>query len=239
MKLKQTNDFHFKTFSVVQQKNAMKVNTDSVILGAYTSYTNPKTALDIGTGTGLLTLMLAHKYPNLLLDAVEIEQESLQEAELNFTNSPWSERINAENKALQDFVPTHKYDVIITNPPYFINSSKNPNHLKTTARHTDCLSFQEIIDFSKTHLTPKGILSLILPKTEGDIFEELALKNDLFLSQKLNISPLPNKDVNRVVLVFSLNKLNKPKIDNMLVYQEVSKYSQQHQELTKEFYLNK
>lgn len=238
MKPKHTNDFHFKTFSVIQQKNAMKVNTDSVILGAYTTFVIPKMALDIGTGTGLLALMLAHKYPNLIIDAIEIEKESLQEAQLNFTRSPWGKRINSFNKPLQQFVPNNKYDIIITNPPYFINSSKNPNQQKSKARHTDYLSFQEIIDFSKKHLTANGILSLILPKTEGDIFEGLAIKNSLFLSRKLNISPLPNKSVNRVVLVFSLQKVLNPVIENMLVYQEVNKYSQQHFELTKEFYLD-
>lgn len=239
MKPKHTNDFHFKTFSVIQQKNAMKVNTDSVILGAYTTFVNPKMALDIGTGTGLLALMLAHKYPNLIIDAIEIEKESLQEAQLNFTHSPWGKRMNSINKALQQFVPNSKYDIIITNPPYFINSSKNPNQQKTTARHTDYLSFQEIIDFSKTHLTPKGILSLILPKNEGDIFEKLALKSDLFLFKKLNISPLPQKTVYRVVLIFSLQKPIHSYVEDVTVYHEVNKYSQQHKELTKEFYLDK
>jgi tRNA1Val (adenine37-N6)-methyltransferase len=239
MKTKKTNDFHFKTFSVVQQVNAMKVNTDSVILGAFTTYPNPKKALDIGTGTGLLALMLAHKHPKINIDAIEIEKESLAEAQLNFTNSKWSNNIKAIYKSLQDFTPSSKYDLIITNPPYFINSSKNKNQLKTNARHTDRLSFDEIITFTKNNLTQQGILSLILPKTEGDVFEWLAIQNDLFLTQKLNISPLPNKNVNRVVLFFSKEQPISIIVKNMLVYKEVNKYSQQHYELTKEFYLEK
>ena len=215
----------------------MKVNTDSVILGAYTTHPNPKNALDIGTGTGLLALMLAHKFPNLNIDAIEIEKESLIEAQLNFSNSTWKNRINAIHKSLQEFTPNTKYDLIITNPPYFINSSKNENQLKTNARHTDSLSFEEIITFAKNNLTQQGILSLILPKTEADIFENLSLKKELFLSQKLNISPLPNKSINRVVLIFSSKKPINIVSEKMLVYQEVNKYSQQHYELTKDFYL--
>lgn len=239
MKTKQTNDFHFKTFSVIQQQNAMKVNTDSVILGAYTKHPTPKTALDIGTGTGVLALMLAHKYPELSIDAIEIEQNSLEEAAINFKNSPWSNRLNPICYSLQNFIPNTQYDLIITNPPYFINSSKNETQLKTNARHTDSLSFSDIIIFAQKHLTEKGILSLILPLTEGNIFEELALKNGLFLSQKLNITPLTNKNINRLVLVFCKTKPVNCIIENMLVYQEVNNYSQQHHELTKEFYLAK
>lgn len=237
--MKKTNDFHFKTFSVIQQQNAMKVNTDSVILGAYTTHKNPQKALDIGTGTGLLALMLAHKYTDLKIDAIEIDTKSLAEAQLNFKNSPWSERINTINKPLQEFIPNKKYDIIITNPPYFINSSKNQSQQKTQARHTDNLSFEEIISFTKNNLTLNGVLSLILPKTEGDIFEELAIKAGLFLVRKLNITPLPNKSINRVILVFGLQQKKEVQTESMLVYQEVNQYSKQHYELTKEFYLEK
>jgi tRNA1Val (adenine37-N6)-methyltransferase len=239
MRTKKTNDFHFKTFSIVQQKNAMKVNTDSVILGAYTTHPNPKKALDIGTGTGLLALMLAHKYPNLNVDAIEIEKDSCEEARYNFEQSNWCNRLTPIYNSLQNFVPNGKYDLIITNPPYFINSSKNSNSVKTQARHTDNLSFENIILFATNNLSMQGTLSLILPKTESDIFEEKAISNGLFLSEQLNISPLPNKNINRVISVYSIQSSPEITTNNMLVYQELNKYSKQHHELTKEFYLEK
>lgn len=238
--IKKTNDFHFKTFSVVQQKNAMKVNTDSVILGAWTQHSNPKKALDIGTGTGLLALMLAHKHSNLSIDAIEIDKNNLDEASHNFDKSIWKDRITAEHIALQDFAPQKKYDIIITNPPYFINSSKNKTNTKTQARHTDNLSFEEIITFALSHLSVNGILSLILPKTESEIFEKTAQLNQLHLSKKLLIKPLPNKNINRVAMEFKKSSQNNlVKQEHLTVYKSVNQYSSTHYELTRDFYLNK
>lgn len=231
--------FQFKTFSVKNEKSSMKVNTDSVLLGAWTQITeNTKTALDIGSGTGLLTLMLAHKNKDILIDAIEIEENAFVESKDNFENSNWNNRLTPFHISLQKFTPTRKYDLIITNPPYFLNSLKNELKNKSLARHTDSLSFEEIIEFCIQNLTSKGKLFLILPKEESDIFIEKSTTKNLFLNKKCTIKPNSNKPINRVLMEFSLTK-TKVILEKMEIYKAQNVYSDKHFELTKEFYLDK
>ena len=215
----------------------MKVNTDSVLLGAWAQIPeNTKTALDIGTGTGLLALMLAHKNINIQIDAIEIEENAFLESKENFEDSNWNNRLTSFHISLQKFTPTKNYDLIITNPPYFLNSLKNELKNKSLARHTDSLSFEEIINFCTKKLTPKGRVVLILPKEESDVFIGISENKDLFLNRKCTIKPNSNKPVNRVLMEFSLTK-TKIILEEMEVYKAQNIYSDKHRELTHEFYL--
>lgn len=231
--------FRFKQFSLKNEKSAMKVNTDSVLLGAWAKI--PETAkrgLDIGSGTGILALMIAQRNTNIELAGVEIEPNAFEESDFNFKKSPWPQRLLAVNLPLQDYIPESKIDFIITNPPYFVNDLKNLDSNKTQARHTDSLSFEEIIEFVIEHLSTDGYFNLILPKTESEIFINLAKKSWLFLTKIGFIKPNKNKEVNRVLMCFSKNKENL-KEETFCVYESHQVYSERHHELTNEFYLDK
>ncbi len=217
----------------------MKVNTDSVLLGAWTPINlDAKTGLDIGSGTGILALMLAQRNPNLTLTGIEIEPNAFEESKTNFENSDGKHRLTAVNLPLQEFIPNSKLDCIISNPPYFIDDLKNQDVNKSQARHTDTLSFEELINFAEIHLSETGTFSLILPKTEGEIFIKLASESKLHLQQIAYIKPNSNKPVNRVLMCFGKEK-KELREEMFCVYQSHQVYSERHHELTQDFYLDK
>ena len=217
----------------------MKVNTDSVLLGAWAEISeDTKTGLDIGSGTGILALMIAQRNPNIELIGIEIEKNAFEESKFNFENSPYYHRLKAVNLPLQEFAPDNKLDLIISNPPYFENDLKNEDKNKITARHTDSLSFKELINFVENNLTQKGKFNLILPFTESDIFRRLTKNSSLFLNKIALIKPNENKKVNRVMMCFGKEK-SILKEEEFCVYQSQGIYSKEHHELTKEFYLDK
>ena len=231
--------FQFKQFSVQNEKSAMKVNTDSVLLGAWADIpVNAKNGLDIGSGTGILSLMITQRNLNITVTGVEIEPKAFEESKCNFENSSWKQRLIAVNLPLQKFVPETKFDVIITNPPYFVNDLKNQDSNKSQARHTDTLSFEELISFAEEYLSEIGTFSLILPKTESEIFKKLTQNSSLHLNQIAFIQPNNNKLVNRVLMCFGKGKKKLEK-ETFCVYESQGVYSKRHHELTKEFYLEK
>ncbi|RYG02447.1 MAG: methyltransferase domain-containing protein, partial [Chitinophagaceae bacterium] len=168
----------------------MKINTDGTLLAVLSEKRNTTSILDIGTGTGVVALMLAQRYPDALVDAVEIDKSAADTAQKNFTNSVFSSRLTLYPASFQDFSvnqPLKKYDLIVSNPPFFINSLKNPDQQKQTARHTDSQFFEELVNFAFKHLQPEGIFTLILPPETGDSVKQFALKKGLFLNQVTNI----------------------------------------------------
>lgn len=231
--------FHFKQFAVQNEKSAMKVNTDSVLLGSWAEIPlDAKRGLDIGSGTGILALMIAQRSKEIKITGIEIEKNAFEESKINFENSPYSNRLKAVNLPLQKFVSDLKFDCIITNPPYFENDLKNEDENKKTARHTDSLSFQELIKFTENNLSQSGRLNLILPFTESEIFRKLAQASSLFLTKIAFIKPNKNKNTNRVLMCFSLTE-ETIKEEEFCVYKAPGVYSKEHHELTKDFYLDK
>ena len=231
--------FRFKKFSVQNEKSAMKVNTDSVLLGAWAPInSNAKTGLDIGSGTGILALMLVQRNPNLIITGIEIEPNAFEESKTNFENSEWKQRLVVVNLPLQKHIPECKLDCIISNPPYFIDDLKNQDATKSQARHTDTLSFKELINFAEIHLSEMGTFSLILPKTESEIFRNIASESELHLQQIAFIQPNKNKSINRVMMCFGKEEkeLNE---ETFCVYQSHQVYSERHHEFTRNFYLDK
>ena len=217
----------------------MKVNTDSVLLGAWAQIIEEaKTGLDIGSGTGILSLMLAQKHQSIEVIGLEIELNAFEESNFNFKHSPWHKRLKAVNLPLQKFNSDVEYDCIISNPPYFENDLKNEDINKKTARHTDTLSFQELILFVENSISFNGNFSLILPLTESEIFRGIIEKSDLYLIRIAFIKPNENKNINRVMMTFSKAKFEL-KEETFCVYKSQGIYSKRHQELTKEFYLSK
>ncbi|MDO6389808.1 methyltransferase [Pontibacter sp. BT731] len=182
------NYFQFKQFRINQDLCAMKVCTDSCVFGAYVEVRQAKRILDIGTGTGLLALMVAQR-SEAVVEAVEINPEAQVQAAQNFTESPRAERLQLHPMPLQEFAKacTQQYDVILSNPPFFLASLRSDNAAKNTAKHTGDLLFEDILTFAQKHLTPEGKLYLLLPPAEGNHFAELAKAHALYLAETLEV----------------------------------------------------
>jgi tRNA1Val (adenine37-N6)-methyltransferase len=232
------NYFQFKQFRIHQEKSAMKVNTDGVLLGAWTNLAGAKTVLDIGAGTGLISLMIAQR-SDAFITGVEIEKNAAEEAARNVLNSEWSNRIIIQHISFQDFASStqQKFDLIITNPPFFSNSVKNTNPHLSMARHNHMLPFADIIDGTKKLLNENGKLSLILPFDAAQEFIEKAGMENLFITRLTEVKPFPHKEPNRCLMEFGMEQ---PVIYKtvMSVFDETGKdYSNEFKTLARDFYL--
>lgn len=221
----------------------MKVNTDGVLLGAWAKI-NPldRQILDIGTGTGVIALMMAQRAPESLIMAVEIDKESSLEAERNFCTSKWANRLKVENASIQEFATIYKtknFDHIISNPPYFDQSLKSDKERKSIARHSDCgLSFAELATCSADLLSEKGRFSVVIPYLEMERMVEEAAKAGLTLSRCTYVRTTKAKQFKRVLLEFSKGRDSIFEENYLTIHSEsVSSYSDEYKELLKDFYL--
>jgi tRNA1Val (adenine37-N6)-methyltransferase len=230
--------FQFKQFKIIQQKAAMKVNTDGVLLGAWTNLEGVNSVLDIGTGTGLIALMIAQR-SNAQITGVEIERNAAEEALENVQNSKWGNRIFIQNTSFQQFTEQAKgkFDLIISNPPFFTNSVKNTNPHLSIARHNHLLPFADIIAGTVKLLNKTGKLALILPFGEMDKFIVQASLNGLHLSRLTEVKPFPDKLPNRCLLEFG-NENTIIEKSHISVFSEVkNEYSDEFKKLAADFYL--
>jgi len=230
--------FQFKQFTIHQEKCAMKVGTDGVLLGAWTDCSSAQRILDIGTGTGLIALMLAQRTV-APIDGLEIDEAAILQAKENVQNSPWADRINIVHNSFQDFYEeqTTCYDLIVSNPPYFENSLKSPSKGRTTARHTDSLSALEIIVGSKSLLTDNGQLCVILPINEGLDFLKKAEESGLYCQRKTAVIPRMGTAVKRLLLCFGLESSACQESELLIETDNRHSYSDQYKALTKDYYL--
>lgn len=230
--------FQFKQFSVSHQLCAMKVGTDGVLLGAWADVGQGGNIADIGTGSGLIALMLAQRTEGNI-DAIDINEEACAQAKINVENSIFRERIRVIRSDLQSFTPGKAYDLIVCNPPFFSNSLKSPDANRTTARHNDSLSFEVLVEKSASLLAPEGTLSVIIPFDAHEIFEDKAIQNGLHPVRKTIVRPTPQHPPKRVLLEYSPSAWKrKGYSDSELVIElERHVYSEEYIRLTKEFYL--
>jgi tRNA1Val (adenine37-N6)-methyltransferase len=230
--------FSFKHFTVYQDRCAMKVGVDGVLLGVWTNVNNTDQILDIGTGTGLIALMLAQR-SNSIIDAIEIDSKAVVQASENIKLSPWEKWINVTEISLQDFARSSnkRYDLIVSNPPYFVNSLKAPCEVRTLARHTDTLTHEELIINALILLKPTGRLSIILPVKEALQCEDFALSKGLFCTRQVRVIPKPNAVAKRVLLEFSLQHLEKEVSELVIEGEQRHQYSKEFSLLAKDFYL--
>tara|TARA_Y100000385_G_scaffold179281_1_gene185275 strand:- start:635 stop:1330 length:696 start_codon:yes stop_codon:yes gene_type:complete len=227
--------FKFKEFSIVQTKSAMKVGTDGVLLGSWVNCQSAKKILDIGAGTGLISLMLAQRNNDCNITAVEIDKETSEEANININNSKWRDRISIINISINNFITSEKFDFIVSNPPYFpANFSKNK---RAIARHTNLLSFQDLIRTTVKLLSSKGIFAVILPKIAETIFCKTANANKLFLIRICQVKGQKNSDIKRVLLEFSFEKSSLDS-DSLVIEESRHIYTNQYIDLCQDFYLN-
>lgn len=230
-------DFRFKQFNIKQDKTALKVGTDSVILGSYANYKKSENILDIGTGTGILALMAAQK-SDAIIDAVEIDKNSYNQSLDNFHNSKWYHRINGFHTSIQEFTMScqKKYDTIISNPPYFSNSTKSANSAKITARHTDSLSYKNLCESVSSLLNESGKFYLILPFEKYSEFRWIAFDYNLFCESALLIKPSVNKETNLIVMRFG-RFIKETEKEILTIRDKTGEYTEEFKKFTEEFYL--
>lgn len=248
--------FRFKQFSVRNERVGLKVGTDGVLLGAVTALSGAEQRiLDIGTGTGLVALMLAQRSamdpgsgecsaagPGIsgpAITGIDIDAGAAQEADLNFADSPWSNRLRAVHRSLQDYAddlyradgePAERYDLIVSNPPFFENSLKAPDEQRSNARHTDTLSYRDIITFAGDFLTSDGRISLILPKSEEMRLQRFAASFGFFPLRIVNIRTAEGKTPKRIIAEYS-------RVKGRVTTEELLLQSDEYKEITKDFYL--
>lgn len=226
--------FHFKQFRIDQANCAMKVNTDGVLLAALADFKSPAKILDVGTGTGLIALMLAQKYTSAIVHAVEIDQNAADTAKLNFLNSPFSNRIALFHSSIKDHFTdiNEQYDLIISNPPFFINSLSSQNPEKSVARHTDLSFFEVLLTESAKHLNQSGHLSIILPLETAEMVKRMV--SGLKVQKEILIHSFPESKPHRTIIVMGYEALV-PLEQEIVIYESKGIYSAVYKDLLKDY----
>ena len=218
----------------------MKIGTDGVLLGAWTPLTNnPFSILDIGTGTGVIALMLSQKSNAQQIDALEIDEEAYEQAVDNFENSPWSDRLFCFHAGLDEFVeePEDEYDLIVSNPPFYTEDYKTENDQRDLARFADAMPFEDLVEAADLLLSENGILAVIIPFKEEDNFIALANEYELYPIKITRVKGTPNTEIKRSLLAFSRNKNVSVLTDELIIETARHVYTPEYTELTKDFYL--
>jgi tRNA1Val (adenine37-N6)-methyltransferase len=216
----------------------MKVNTDSSIFGAVAGCNNPTYILDIGTGSGLLALMLAQRFGSAVIDAIEPEKDSADQAEANFRNSPWAERLRIHPVDIENFtqITATRYNLIVANPPWFTNSMRSSDHKKNLARHLETLTWEKLTSVVKKLLAENGIFYILLPASESAIFRMTCESEGFSLIRQVSIRIRGNEPANRVISGFSHSVI--PRESQFITINDnLGGYSNQFRSLLKDFYL--
>ena len=231
--------FSFKNFDVHQDRCAMKIGTDGVLLGAWCPIdNNPFSVLDIGAGTGILSLMLAQRSNAAQIDAIEIVEDAFEQCVENFESSPWGDRLFCFHAGLDEFMeePEDEYDVIISNPPFYTEDYKTDNEQRDLARFADALPFENLVEAANLLLSENGIFAVIIPHKEEETFIALAKEWDLFPFKITRVKGAPTTEIKRSLLAFSRVK-KKTSVDELIIETARHQYTEEYISLTKDFYL--
>ena len=229
--------FHFKHFSLFHHRSTMKVGTDAILLGRWVEVEPTDVVLDIGTGCGLLPLMLSQKGV-AQVDAVDIDMASFEEATVNFEASRWREHLKAYCADIVEFKADKKYDLMVSNPPFFVHFSQCDSDRKSRARHSDAaLSFEALCGVVKRLMQPDGRFALVLPVDISVEFLKVAEKNGLFLRKRMTIIPIAGKEPNRVNLELGFGKLENVCEETFVIRDADNRFTPQYNEFLKDFYL--
>ena len=229
--------FHFKHFSLYHHRSTMKVGTDAILLGRWVEVRPTDLVLDIGTGCGLLPLMLAQKGVSQV-DAVDIDKPSIEEASINFKASQWREQLNAYCVNIVDFQTDRRYDLIVSNPPFFNRFSKCDSERKSRARHNDMtLSYRTLCEVAVRLLQPNGRLAIVLPMNESHEFLKEAELSGLYLHKRMKIIPIEGKEPNRVNLELDFEKGREVYEETFVIRDPDKRFTAQYCEFLKDYYL--
>lgn len=232
------NWFQFKQFRVVQDACAMKVTTDACIQGAWTPVPISGNILDIGTGTGLLSLMVAQRSSGAKITALEIDKDAAQQASANFEASTWRTSIDVQQADFMEWESAAKYDLIICNPPFFLNSLRSPEENRNMAKHTNELTLEGILQRCKAILKESGILSLLLPTDTYLMIEPLFAKQGLYEMARLEVRHKPDGRTNRIVTLLSPAARADKQVTQLHIYEADGVYSGEFKKLLRDYYLH-
>lgn len=227
--------FKFKQFEIQQSKDVFRVGTDGVLLGAMANVEGVSTVLEVGTGTGLISLMLAQRNHEAWFLGLDINEEAVSLTKANFENSPFCARLKNIHQDFKVFETKERFDLIVSNPPYFEESDSDKDKV---ARQTVELNFRQLIDSSARLLSDGGILSVIIPIEAGEVFVSLAKESGLFLNRRINIKGIEGSKAKRLILEFSSMEKNLEESE-FIIEKSPRIYSDQYLELTKEFHVFK
>ncbi len=232
--------FEFKQFSVQQDRCAMKIGTDGVLLGAWTPIDlDPESILDIGAGTGIIALMLAQRTNAHQIDAIEIDADAYEQATDNFENSPWNDRLYCFHAGLDEFIdePEDEYDIIVSNPPFYSEDFKTGSDTRDLARFQDAMPFEDLIEAASIFLSDEGVFSTIIPYKEETAFIELAHQYELYPYKITRVKGTPTSEIKRSLLAFTRYHQSVESIDELIIETERHQYTDAYIALTKDFYL--
>lgn len=234
--------FKFKDFSVQQDKTAMKIGTDGVLLGAWSSVDEyPDTILDVGTGTGVIALMLAQRSEAMTVDAVEVDENAYEQSVENFEQSDWGDRLYCYNANFQEFADEiadeeETYDLIVSNPPFYSDDYETEDVARNKARFTSSLSFEELVTGVVKILSSDGKFTTIIPFKEEESFVNLAKSKGLFLKKVCHVQGKPTSEIKRSLMEFSFHP-SEIKKEHLIIEIERHQYTEAYINLTKDFYL--
>lgn len=215
----------------------MKVNTDGVLLGALANAVEPHSILDIGTGTGVIALMLAQRFAGACVDAVEIDEPAALTARFNFEHSPFAGRMNSYALGFEEHLKMScekKYDLIVSNPPFFLNSLESPGVKKNLARHADHGFFQKLVGTIAQQLSDEGICAMVLPVSTSTVVKQLLSGNDLCLQQTISVRSFPDSELHREIITFGLSRKTESSSD-FVIYSAPKIYSELYQSTLRDF----
>ena len=232
--------FQFKQFIIQQDKCAMKVCTDACLFGAWVADELKdvivQNILDIGSGTGLLSLMLAQKI-NAQIEAIEINNAAALQSAENILASPWHQNIKLINRSVQDFIPEKKYDLIISNPPFYEDDLRSPDENKNAAKHDTTFRLEELISISGKYLTDQGTLALLLPFHRADYLEKITKDHKLFIQKKLLVKHSTKHHYFRAMFLLSKNETGDNILNELIIHDNERNYTAAFEYLLKDYYL--
>ena len=232
-------DFRFKQFNISDENSAMKVGTDAVLLGASVDVSETNNILDVGTGSGIVATMLAQR-SKANIDAIDIDKASIEDAQNNFHNCPWKNRLTAIHSSLQEYVKitSKKYDLIVSNPPFFSNSLKSLIYARSLSKHDEELTHKELLSGVKKLINSDGRFNVILPFSQITNFKENALIENFYCSKQLIIYPKYSKPANRIILEFSQERQKYLSEAKLTIRNNDNSFTKEYTDLTREFYFN-
>jgi tRNA1Val (adenine37-N6)-methyltransferase len=232
--------FQFKQFTVQQDRCAMKIGTDGVLLGAWCPIeNNPFSVLDIGAGTGILALMLAQRSNAQQIDALEIDENAYEQCVDNFESSPWGDRLFCFHAGLDEFMdePEEEYDIIISNPPFYSEDYKTESEQRDIARFQDALPFEDLIEAANLLLSENGIFAVIIPFKEEERFIDLCAEAELYPVKVTRVKGTPTSEIKRSLLAFKRYELSVLTAEELVIETARHQYTEEYIALTKDFYL--
>ena len=230
--------FQFKQFTIHQQRCAMKVGTDGTILGAWAQApTASARILDIGTGTGLIALMMAQRFPQTSVVGIDIDADAISQAQENVKTSPFANRIEISKENILYFEDKKGFDAIVTNPPFFVKALTCPDHQRTLARHTVSLTYEGLMHAANRLLNPHGIFSLVIPSECQSTLEAEAILAGFFITRVCQIRTTPQKEPKRLLIEFSKIPVDKILIEEGIIEESPNVRTHWYQQLTQEFYI--